>query len=287
MNYYLSIQSFLICLLFTPVIRRISIRQGWVSKASNGRWNQKSIPEMGGMAIYLGIAIPLLLVIKDVDVLWIGITLTFMIGFFDDLTNVKPWIKLTIQIFIAALIVNSGYRFYWFSNIVADNAISILWIVGITNAFNLLDNMDGLATGVGIITSLCLTLLLVGTVDAYVALIVASSLTAFLFYNANPASIFMGDCGSLVIGFVLSTLCLVYTSTTKEFSALPIFLMAVPILDTSLVTISRIKNKRQVFIGGKDHLSHRLVLAGLSETYAVIVLWMASIAFVSVGLILN
>jgi UDP-GlcNAc:undecaprenyl-phosphate GlcNAc-1-phosphate transferase len=157
--------------------------------------------------------------------------------------------------------------------------VTIAWIVGITNAFNLLDNMDGLCAGVGAIAVVFLSLLFWGTAPdaALIALIAAGALGAFLIFNFNPASIFMGDCGSLVIGFIIAVLSLYFSETQAANSlsnfTVPLMLLLVPIFDTTLVTLIRLLSGRKASIGGKDHTSHRLVLMGFSERRAVLFLY--------------
>lgn len=274
---YYVIFGFLLCLFVTPVIREIALFTGWVDTPNENRWHKKPTALMGGIAIYFALMVPMIFYgLYDTMMVWIPMTMMFLLGLVDDLSNIKPWVKLFIQSFVAILIVNMGYRLYWFSYVPWDIALSIVWIVGITNAFNLLDNMDGLATGIGIIASFFLALLFLTTgndVGLFISLLMISVLSAFLIYNSEPASIFMGDCGSLTIGFVLSILCLFYTTEIKTFSLIPVGILIVPILDTTFVTINRIVHGRKVFIGGKDHLSHKLVWAGLKDREAVLYLY--------------
>jgi UDP-GlcNAc:undecaprenyl-phosphate GlcNAc-1-phosphate transferase len=172
-----------------------------------------------------------------------------------------------------------GFRLHWVTSLTVDTTLTIVWIVGITNAFNLLDNMDGLCAGIGSIAAIYVAVLLSDKFpDASVAaLILFGSLLAFLIYNFNPASIFMGDSGSLLIGFTLAvlTLCYAEAGPMNKLSSLavPILLMMVPIFDTTLVTFIRTLSGRKASEGGKDHTSHRLVILGLSEKRAVVSLY--------------
>jgi len=206
-------------------------------------------------------------------------TFLFFLGLLDDFFHIKPQTKLVGQILVALLVTFLGFRLHWFASLTLDTMVTIAWIVGITNAFNLLDNMDGLCAGIGFIAVVFLTILFwVSTPEAaFIAMSVAGALAAFLIYNFNPATIFMGDCGSLVIGFTLAVLSL-YFSETQGGNALsnfavPVILLLVPIFDTTLVTLIRLLSGRKASVGGRDHTSHRLVLMGFSEKNAVLFLY--------------
>jgi len=297
-NFFYPIVSFIICVIATPVVRGIARKKGWMAQPTKDRWHKKPTALMGGIALYLGIAVPLLFVSDFSSILphflpnsgptstpsigasiWIGITFLFVMGLIDDFRRIKPYSKLVGQILTASLIAFLGYRLHWLTSMTLDTTLTILWIVGITNAFNLLDNMDGLCTGIGAIAALYLALLLgwMNPDAAVVATLMFGSLAAFLIYNSNPASIFMGDSGSLIIGFTAAvlSLCVPEAGTKNRLAsfAVPIMLMMVPIFDTSLVTLIRILSGRKASVGGKDHTSHRLVLMGFSERRAVLFLY--------------
>jgi UDP-GlcNAc:undecaprenyl-phosphate GlcNAc-1-phosphate transferase len=298
MFYTLPGISFLLCLALTPIIRQIAIRKGWMAHPTQERWHKKPTALFGGIAIYLGIAVPTLFLTdfstlvsqitmqqngkvlpSPFGVLWVGATVLFILGLMDDIIHIKPHTKLVGQIIVASFVTFLGFRLQWFTSLTLDTMVTIVWIVGITNAFNLLDNMDGLCAGVGFIAALTLALLFWGTVPAYsiLALIIAGALLAFLIFNFNPASIFMGDSGSLLIGFTLSMLALLHSENggLNQISlyAVPVMIMMVPILDTTLVTLIRILSGRKASAGGKDHTSHRLVLMGMSEKGASLFLY--------------
>ena len=307
MLYLITPLSFLLCLAATPVVRRIAIKKGWLAHPTEQRWHKKPTALLGGIAIYLGIAVPLLLAadfssisphfLRTSDsmdlpslsaVIWLGMTFLFIVGLLDDFLHIKPQTKLVGQIMIALLVTFLGFRLHWFTSLTLDTMVTIAWIVGITNAFNLLDNMDGLCAGTGLIAAIFLALLFWGTAPeaVLIAMAVAGALAAFLIYNFNPASIFMGDCGSLAIGFSLAVLSL-YFSETRAASALshfavPIIILLVPVFDTTLVTLIRLLSGRKASVGGRDHTSHRLVLMGFSEKRAVLFLYgIATVAGIS------
>lgn len=298
MFYTLPGISFLLCLVLTPIVRQMAIRKGWMAHPTQERWHQKPTALFGGIAIYLGIAVPTLFLTdfstlvsqvtmqqngkvlpSPIGVIWVGATVLFILGLMDDIIHIKPHTKLVGQIIVASFVTFLGFRLQWFTSLTLDTMVTIVWIVGITNAFNLLDNMDGLCAGVGLIAALTLALLFFISVPTYsiLALIIAGALLAFLIFNFNPASIFMGDSGSLLIGFTLSMLALLHSGNggLNQISlyAVPVMIMMVPILDTTLVTLIRILSGRKASAGGKDHTSHRLVLMGMSEKGASLFLY--------------
>ena len=307
MQFLIPSLAFLLCLAATPVVRKIAKRKGWVAYPSKQRWHKQPTALLGGVAIYFGIASALFFMADFSTILphffrtsnsvnlpslgaviWLGMTFLFFLGLLDDFLHIKPHTKLVGQILVALLISFLGFRLHWFESLTLDTMVTIAWIVGITNAFNLLDNIDGLCAGIGLIAVVFLTILFwVSTPEAaFIAMSVGGALAAFLIYNFNPATIFMGDCGSLVIGFCLAVLSL-YISEAQGSSALsnfavPIILLLVPIFDTTLVTLIRLLSGRKASVGGKDHTSHRLVLMGFSEKKAVLFLYtVATVAGVS------
>lgn len=298
MGYRLPLLSFLVCLLLTPIVKRVASHRGWIAQPTKDRWHKHPTALLGGIAIYIGISTALLLSIEPhaihlpiatavpkspsfvAAIIWLGMTFLFVLGLVDDFLNLKPHSKLVGQILSASLIAFLGLRLHWFSSLTLDTMFTIFWIVGVTNAFNLLDNMDGLCAGTGAVAALSLAAVFSSRIPqaGVLCLILAGALAAFLIYNFNPASIFMGDCGSLVIGFTLAVLSLYYSETVAgnrlSSMAVPILIMLVPILDTTMVTLIRLLSGRRAFTGGKDHTSHRLVLMGLSEKKAVLFLYL-------------
>jgi UDP-GlcNAc:undecaprenyl-phosphate/decaprenyl-phosphate GlcNAc-1-phosphate transferase len=290
--------SFILCLILTPLIRQMVTAQNLVAIPSKDRWHKKTTALYGGVAIYLSLAFPLLFTSEFTNLpqyslhssnpffseysnifLWFCMTWFFFLGLWDDLRNLSPHIKLAGQIIGAAAFAFAGFRLNWFSSLTIDTMVTMVWIVGIVNAFNLIDNMDGLCAGTGLITALFFVLLLSG--GTVTAICLAGALAGFLIYNFNPASIFMGDCGSMLIGFVLAATSINYSGTSSgEFAGLvlvPGIILSVPILDTIIVTIVRLLSGRKASVGGKDHTSHRLVVMGFSEREAVLILYGVSL----------
>jgi UDP-GlcNAc:undecaprenyl-phosphate GlcNAc-1-phosphate transferase len=289
--------AFFSCALLTPLVRWFALKKGWMATPSDDRWHKKPTALMGGIAIFTAILGPLIW-LSDFDfvrllvsggetavlpslsaVILLGVSMLFLLGLLDDFRNIKPQSKLIGQITAAAVVTGLGYRLHWFESLTLDTMATLFWIIGITNAFNLIDNMDGLCTGIGLIATASLAALFYGpSPEAFqVSLTFAGALAGFLLYNFNPAKIFMGDCGSLVIGFSIAVLALYFStiSPSPPLAAVmvPPLVLLVPILDTSLVTAIRLLSGRKASTGGRDHTSHRLVLMGFSERKAVLFLY--------------
>lgn len=280
--------------LLTPAAGRLAGRIGLVAYPKRDRWHRSPTPLMGGVAIFFGIVPLFLLTAEGVSAhaldrfgaLLVGATLIFLLGLIDDLKTLPPYAKLLGQI-VAACVLVAGLpigRYLPWSVLMVP--VTIFWIVGVTNAFNLLDNMDGLAAGIAAIVALALFVFNVVQGDQQTALlcvVVAGACGGFLIFNFNPARIFMGDSGSLLLGYLLSGIVVLGAAKAGSELALtllvPVGVMALPILDTTLVTIVRSLHRRPISMGGRDHLSHRLVALGLNERSAVLVLYAVSILF--------
>ncbi len=290
--------AFASSLVLTPVCRSVARRFGFTAKPKEDRWHEKPTALFGGIAIalptlLLGATLPM----ADVwQLLVCGIVIAGF-GFADDLLSLKPSTKLIAQIALASVLVFFGYRLQWTDSQVGDLMLTLFWIVGITNAFNLLDNMDGLCAGTAIVAGGFTLLGLAGTGEVTSAALYLSALlgatAGFLVFNFHPASIFMGDTGSLFLGLNLAAVTLIAKSHGAGSSSLvsafaaPVFLLLVPILDTTLVTIVRIMSGRKPSQGGRDHTSHRLVAIGLSQRWAVAVLWLLAAAGGAAGVALQ
>jgi UDP-GlcNAc:undecaprenyl-phosphate GlcNAc-1-phosphate transferase len=274
--------SLVLALALTPVVRALARKFGFVAKPKTDRWHKQPTAMMGGVAIWLAVVITYALFLPHTPQNWVVITIStflFFVGFIDDVIHTKPYQKLIGQIIGAAAVVNYGLTLPWTRFASVNVAITIFWLIGITNAVNLLDNMDGLATGIAAIASVFLTFNFVASgqpVEALMMAVFAAALIGFLVYNSNPASIFMGDSGSMFIGFFLAASALINLAGGRSRSflpvlAVPILVLLIPIFDTTFVMILRKLSGRAVSTGGRDHTSHRLVALGLSERRAV---WM-------------
>ena len=217
-----------------------------------------------------------------------GATLVFGVGLADDVLGKRfsPAWKAAGQCTAALVIVAADVRTSFMPYEWMNTAVTVLWVVGVTNAFNLLDNMDGLCAGVAFVASgtLLINAWLLG--EFFISLILVAfmgSLLGFLVYNWNPASIFLGDCGSLFIGYVMASLTLLerYVShaASHYFAVLmPVLVLAVPLLDTATVIVIRVRERRPIYVGDSRHLSHRLVSLGLSPSTAVLVIYLITFA---------
>jgi UDP-GlcNAc:undecaprenyl-phosphate/decaprenyl-phosphate GlcNAc-1-phosphate transferase len=298
----LLLLSFGVSLGLVPICRAASTRLGYVAKPREDRWHKRPVALFGGVGIGLSLLMVSLVsgVATQVPVLITCSIAMFAVGFSDDILSLKPSTKLVAQIALASVLLFFNYRLNWFESMTLDMACTLVWIVGLTNAFNLLDNMDGLCAGVALIaaTSLAGGLLQTaapGTSPAEVRMLVIliGATGGFLVYNFHPASIFMGDSGSLLLGFAVSAATLTTQSNNLarpdviSIVAVPVLVLLIPIFDTSLVTMSRLLSGRSAAQGGRDHSSHRLVAIGLSERNAVAVLWLLAATGGTIGVWLD
>ena len=281
--------AFLLSLGLTPICRGVARRLGLTAKPKEDRWHQRPTALFGGIAIAIPtLALGATLPWAEVWPLLVCGALVAAFGGVDDFFSLKPSTKLIVQIVLASVLVFFGYRLGWTDSLTLDLMLTLFWVVGITNAFNLLDNMDGLCAGTAIVAG-GFTLVGIASADATapVGLYLAALLGAtagFLVYNFHPATIFMGDTGSLFLGLNLAAVTLIARSDGATNSSLlsataaPVLLLLVPILDTTLVTAVRLLSGRKPSQGGRDHTSHRLVAIGLSQRAAVAVLWLLAAA---------
>jgi UDP-GlcNAc:undecaprenyl-phosphate GlcNAc-1-phosphate transferase len=285
-----------------PVCRRIARRLGYVAKPRPDRWHQQPTALLGGIAIALPVIAGMALLggLHQLPVLMFCATAIALVGLTDDVMSLKPATKLVAQIALASVLLAAGHRLHWVQSMSLDSVLTILWVVGITNAFNLLDNMDGLCGGLALIagTAFLFSHAVDGSeatraFNAQYLTLLLGAVAGFLVYNLHPASIFMGDAGSLFLGFSLAALTLGSETDRAARSGLltvigvPMMVLLIPILDTTLVTLSRLLSGRPASRGGRDHSSHRLVAIGLSERRAVSVLWTLAAAAGAAGFVLR
>jgi UDP-GlcNAc:undecaprenyl-phosphate GlcNAc-1-phosphate transferase len=279
-------------LLRTPLAARLG------AAPRDDRWHQRTTPMLGGIGIFVGLLAGFWVAIaadaapasRELIAILGGCAILFVAGLLDDLFSLGPLPKLAAQLAAAGLVIGNGLTI---SGLISNNflagTVALVWLVGMTNAFNLLDNMDGLAATLAGIAAVFFAIdaLTVHQNDAVLALALALALACagFLPFNLRPkrsAAVFMGDSGSQVLGFALAALGLTASwkvaGTTVATLLLPVLVLAVPILDTTLVTVVRLLDGRPVYQGGRDHTSHRLVYHGLSERRAVVLLAVISAA---------
>ncbi|MBI4369996.1 MAG: hypothetical protein HY547_07185 [Elusimicrobia bacterium] len=278
-------------------LKRLAQILGLVSIVKGDRWRTEPIPLLGGIAVFLGTLAGYLLphwlapssAIPDphswamTAVVLGGSAAALAIGLIDDKIHLLPHTKLMWQIFLGIAAVGLGLRFRVSGWALADSALSVLWLVTTMNAVNLIDNMDGLAAGVASIASISvMTAMMASQQPLPVALLAAFSggCLGFLIHNFPPAKIFLGDAGSLWIGFFLGSVTMIQTNGEARGLAgsliLPALFLLLPIFDMAFVSLNRILHNRSPFTGGRDHTSHRLIVAGLSERKALMVFYLLS-----------
>jgi len=277
-----------------------------VAVPTGERWHEEATPTFGGVGIFAGFVAGVGAALAVGAVEWsgelggilAGVTLLFVAGLVDDLRSLSPLVKLAAQIAAAVIVLAAGLSVELVGNDVLAWGIGILWLVGITNAFNLLDNMDGLAATLAAIACGYFAIDAVTEHENETVLVLAVALgvacAGFLPFNLRPgraAHVFMGDSGSQVLGFGLASLALASSwtvaGTTTATILLPLLILAIPILDTTLVTLKRLAERRPVTQGGRDHSSHRLVYYGLSEAKAVLLLALVAGAIGATALAYN
>jgi len=295
--FFLFVISYVLVGLITPLMRKIAIAQGVLDRPNSAhKSHKKPVPYLGGVAIIIGVVLVSYLALISSKFTWSNFWLATsvlgpavamgLVGLWDDLKSLNPLPRFIGQS-IAGLIV--AFILVFNENVGnptgitgLDVAITVLWIVGICNSINFFDNLDGGAAGTVAITAISLTYLAI-TGDQYfiaaLSVVVAGSTLGFLIWNRTPARIYMGDAGALFLGVLIATLTVRFKPSTENSIpsfAIPMLLLAIPILDTTVAVFSRLRRGVSPFQGGKDHLSHRLVRYGLSRKVAAMTLWLLS-----------
>jgi len=299
--------SFVVVGSLTPFVRRLAIRLNVVDSPSESHKTHKQpVPYLGGVAIVIGVCVVTYAALFQakqykaiglVSTVLVPAVIMSIIGLIDDVKKLSPWPRFIAQnlvgtcisgflIFTDSLGSPSGYRLF-------DVVISVLWIVGITNSINFFDNVDGGASGTVLISAVFLFILayqggqyLIGGL----AIVLAGSTFGFLIWNKPPARIYMGDAGALFLGVLLASLTLRFNpNPIDRFSSflIPVLLLAMPILDTSVAVLSRLRRRISPFQGGQDHLSHRLIRSSYSKRQSILILWLFSCFFGSLAVALS
>lgn len=303
-NYGDVLFTFIIALalsfFLTPFMRRIALRKGIVDRPGGRKVHKKPIPYLGGVAIYLAFISALffasclekLLRSEYLVGLFLGGTLIVIIGLFDDIKGVRPSFKFLGQILAASILFKYGFRIEYILNPFAGGIIhfplalsfliTLLWIVALTNAINLIDGLDGLAAGLVIIASSVLFIVSLqrsNLLAIFICVAIMGSSLGFLRYNFHPARIFMGDTGSMLLGFLLAALGTIGVSKgmTAVTLMVPLVALGIPTYDTLLAIFRRLLKRKSIFIADKKHLHHRLLDMGLSHSEAVLLVYFVSI----------
>jgi UDP-GlcNAc:undecaprenyl-phosphate GlcNAc-1-phosphate transferase len=304
MNTYLTLFVFalFLSLALTPILRRLCERYGLVDQPQEDRRiHLKPIPRLGGVAVYIATVVALAsttmfdnLATQTIRgqfgkllVLLVPSTILLLIGAYDDLRSASPGLKVTAQILASILFCLMGGRIEAISMPFVGSVglppmigliLTIIWIVGISNAFNLIDGMDGLATGAALFA--CLVMLGISFITgnsliSVVTLVLSGALIGFLRYNFNPASIFLGDSGSLFIGFLLAGLSVLGTqkASTAVAVVIPLMVFALPVIDTGFTIVRRLISGHPLFQGDREHIHHMLLAKGWSQRRAAFVLY--------------
>jgi len=288
------ILSFSASILSVPFLKKVAFKFEIIDRPNQAhKTHFQPIPYLGGVAVIIPVLIvsvfslrffPMdsVTILQGGILIFPGLILAAM-GLIDDKTNLPVSARFTIQLITSVLIsmvlAQGGYTVQLTKFPALDYLISILWIVGITNAFNLLDNLDGGVAGIAAISSITIFgLSLAGnqSLIAILSLTICGGSVGFLYWNRNPASIYLGDSGALFVGLMLSVLLLQFEASSSgslNSIATPVLIMAVPIIDTSVVVVSRIRRKISIFRGGRDHIAHRLLGLGYSRRQSAYLIW--------------
>jgi UDP-GlcNAc:undecaprenyl-phosphate/decaprenyl-phosphate GlcNAc-1-phosphate transferase len=307
--------SLLSSFVLTRSVRDFATARGWVSAPSQERHLHSSpLPRLGGVAIFLSFtcwtilaslwithhpAIPRTFSLQTVATILLPAGLVFLLGVYDDLRGVGPYIKFSVQAVAAGMLFLGGLRIVNIPVVFGDRPLpwflglplTILWVLAITNAFNLIDGLDGLAAGSALFSTLVafvVALLNGPSLVAVMTIALAGAILGFLRYNFNPATIFLGDSGSLFIGFILSALALygAQKAPTIVAVAIPIVSFGLPILETALSILRRLISGRPVFTADREHIHHKLLQHGMTHRQVVIVLYGVSAVFAMLSLFL-
>ena len=295
--------SLVISFLLTPILRDLAVKKGLVSQPGRRRVHTKPIPYLGGVAIYFSFVIGVLIIFytnqqfrmdysKQLQGLLGGGALIMILGLWDDIKNLRPLTKILGQTIVALLLYSWGFRIEVLTNPLVGGEmyvplplsilITVAWVVGLINAMNLADGLDGLAAGITVIVSVSLlfiALFLNSYITVFLLAALAASTLGFLRYNFYPAKIFMGDSGSMFLGLVLALTALIgfqYKSATAAVLLIPITALALPIYDIFMAVVRRLLKRGSIFKADKKHLHHRLLDIGLKQRQIVLFLYVVT-----------
>ena len=300
----LGLGAFLLAVFFVPIAMKLAFKVGAIDKPNARKVHHKIMPRMGGLGIYLAYII-VVLATQELNSQLVGLLLgssvLVVLGIFDDIKDLNAKFKLLVQILAAVIAIGFGVRIEFMTNVFGGGAIyldilslpiTLIWIVGITNAINLIDGLDGLASGIAAIAAACMAV--VGWLHgqylmASMAIILMGATLGFLCYNFHPAKVFMGDTGSLFLGFNLSVLAIMGVAKSITFISLaaPILVLGVPIFDTFFAILRRKMNHKPIFAADKEHLHHRLLNMGFSHRMTVLIIYFISFCLAATAVLIT
>jgi UDP-GlcNAc:undecaprenyl-phosphate GlcNAc-1-phosphate transferase len=293
--------------LITPFFRTLAREKGVLDYPGGRKLQRKPVPYLGGLAIALPISISsLILIVLNIESnvkneIYFGLILPSVviavIGLLDDIYELSPKIRFVSQsivgIVTSLLLFINGTGVDILNNPWLNGLFTSLWVVGIINAVNFIDNMDGLATGIAIIASFTFFIISLNNGQYLVAALcvaLAGSCTGFIFWNKKPASIYLGDAGALYIGFLLAAISIridINQLPQIDRIIIPMLILVIPFIDTTQVVISRLSRGKSPFQGGRDHISHLLLNEGLTEKTVVTTIWVTSALFASIAIYMS
>ncbi|WP_108668988.1 glycosyltransferase family 4 protein [Peribacillus acanthi] len=294
MIYLTLLICFISSLIITPLVKKFAIKIGATDRPNQRKVHQKIMPRLGGLAIFISFVIGFLILQPDHEhalPILIGSVIIIVTGFLDDLFELSAKYKLLGQLAAALVVVLGGVQVEYinlpFGGVLEFGVLSIpltiVWIVGITNAINLIDGLDGLAAGVSSIAMVTISAMAFLKGDMFtvaIALILLCSTVGFLFYNFHPAKIFMGDTGALFLGYMIAVLSLLgFKNVTFISLIVPVIILGVPISDTFFAIIRRIVNKQPLSAPDKSHLHHCLLRLGYSHSQTVLLIYAMAASF--------
>ena len=286
----IMIVGFAAALGLTPITRQIALRLKVVAAPSKRNIHAGDMPLMGGAAIYAAFVLSILLFsppdyLLELGAIAGGTTLLAWIGYLDDRRDLSPRLRLLVMTLAALGAVLSGLQIRLFGTDWIDVPLTLFWIVALINAVNWIDNMDGLAAGSAAIAAGFFLLIAVTQGQILVSMLAAAifgSVIGFLTYNFNPSSTFMGDMGAYTLGFVLAVLAIKLKFAAQPLNVtwmVPIFALALPIIDINLAILTRLVERRPLMQAGKDHVSHRIMSVGFSQRQTLLILYSFSLLF--------
>ncbi len=287
------ITAFLFSLAVTPLIKKVAFRLGAIDRPDSRKVHSRVMPRLGGLSVYLAFTLTVLAIeplSKELLGLLVGGTIIMLLGMIDDIRSIPPRVKLLGQVAAAGVLVAFGVKVAFITNpfgpmiwlnwhgIDFGILVTILWIVGITNAVNLVDGLDGLAAGLSAIAAMTIAVIAWYEGEMMIvlpAVVLSASTIGFLKYNFHPARIFMGDSGSLFLGYMLAGMSVIgLTKGAAVFSVfVPVLILGIPIFDTLFAIVRRYINNQPIFEADKEHLHHRLLAIGLSHRQTVVVIY--------------